>query len=132
MKSPSRSRIAATLVFAAFGFACPGLQGPQPGIEIIQTGDGPTPTETDTVLVHYHGTFPDGRVFDSSVQRRKPASFSLNSVIPCWTIAFQELPVGSKARLVCPPELAYGPEGAGGVIPPDATLHFEVELLAIE
>ena len=86
---------------------------------------------TDTVTVHYRGTFPDGREFDSSYKRGQPTSFPLNGVIPCWTEAVQLMKVGGKARITCPPRLAYGERGAGGVIPPNATLVFEIELLGI-
>jgi len=95
-------------------------------------GSGPGPEATDTVRVHYHGTFPDGSVFDSSVERGQPATFPLNRVIRCWTEGVQLMKVGGKARLVCPPEIAYGARGAPPRIPPSATLHFEVELLAIQ
>lgn len=95
-------------------------------------GSGAQPQATDTVQVHYRGTFPDGREFDSSHARGQPATFPLNRVIPCWTEGVQRMKVGGKARLVCPPAIAYGSRGAGNVIPPDATLHFEVELLAIQ
>jgi len=98
----------------------------------ITEGSGPSPSATDTVQVHYHGTFPDGRVFDSSVERGKPASFPLNRVIACWTEGVQKMKVGGKAKLVCPPALAYGERGAPPTIPPNATLIFEVELLAIQ
>lgn len=94
-------------------------------------GSGPHPKPTDTVLVHYHGTFPDGSVFDSSVERREPARFPLNRVIPCWTRGVAEMKVGGKAKLVCSPGVAYGERGAPPRIPPNATLHFEVELLEI-
>lgn len=94
-------------------------------------GTGASPVPTDKVKVHYRGTFPDGKEFDSSYSRGQPAEFSLNRVIPCWTEGVQRMKVGGKAKLVCPPEIAYGPRGAGGVIPPNATLHFEVELLGI-
>ena len=80
--------------------------------------------------VHYHGTLPDGKVFDSSVQRGQPAEFQLNQVIPCWTEGLQKMKVGGKARLVCPSDLAYGDRGRPS-IPPGATLVFEVELLEI-
>jgi FKBP-type peptidyl-prolyl cis-trans isomerase FkpA len=96
----------------------------------ITPGRGPSPTATDTVRVHYHGTFPDGKVFDSSVQGGQPIEFALNRVIPCWTEGLQRMRVGEKARLVCPSDIAYGNQGRSG-IPPGATLVFEVELLAI-
>lgn len=94
-------------------------------------GTGPNPTASDVVVVHYHGTFPDGQVFDSSVQRGEPARFPLNRVIPCWTQGVQQIKVGGKAKLVCPPETAYGERGAPPRIPANATLVFEVELLDI-
>jgi len=95
-------------------------------------GSGPSPGASDVVRVHYHGTFPDGSVFDSSVDRGEPAVFPLNRVIPCWTEGVSMMKVGGKARLVCPPEIAYGPRGAPPRIPPNATLHFDVELIAIQ
>ncbi len=98
----------------------------------LKDGSGPQPAATDTVKVHYRGTFPDGREFDSSIARGKPAEFPLNRVIPCWTEGVQKMKVGGKAKLVCPPAIAYGERGTpGGPIPPNATLHFEVELLDI-
>ena len=81
--------------------------------------------------MHYRGTLPDGREFDSSYKRGEPASFPLDRVIKCWTEGVQRMKVGGKARLTCPSAIAYGERGAGGVIPPNATLHFEVELLGI-
>jgi FKBP-type peptidyl-prolyl cis-trans isomerase FkpA len=99
--------------------------------QTMQEGSGPQPKETDTVRVHYRGTFPDGKEFDSSFKRGQPAEFPLNRVIKCWTEGVQKIKVGGKAKLTCPPELAYGERGAGGTIPPNATLQFEVELLAI-
>lgn len=104
------------------------------GLEITHTvvGDGASPKPTDRVQVHYHGTFADGRVFDSSVDRGKPAVFPLNRVIPCWTEGLQLMKVGGKATLVCPPAIAYGARGAPPRIPANATLNFEVELLAIQ
>jgi FKBP-type peptidyl-prolyl cis-trans isomerase FkpA len=96
-------------------------------------GKGASPTATDTVRVHYRGTFPDGREFDSSYKRGQPASFPLNRVIKCWTEGVQRMKVGSKAKLTCPAAIAYGERGAGGgEIPPNSVLQFEVELLAIE
>ncbi|MBL8314062.1 MAG: FKBP-type peptidyl-prolyl cis-trans isomerase [Rubrivivax sp.] len=97
----------------------------------LQEGQGASPSATDTVSVHYRGSFPDGREFDSSHKRGKPASFALNRVIRCWTEGVQRMKVGGKARLTCPAALAYGARGAGDVIPPNAVLSFEVELLAI-
>lgn len=99
--------------------------------QTMQEGSGAQPKETDTVRVHYRGTFPDGKEFDSSFKRGQPAEFPLNRVIKCWTEGVQKIKVGGKAKLTCPPELAYGERGAGGTIPPNATLQFEVELLAI-
>ena len=98
----------------------------------VVEGKGPSPTAADTVKVHYRGTFPDGREFDSSYARNAPATFPLGRVIPCWTEGVQKMKVGGKAQLVCPPGIGYGERGAGnGKIPPNATLRFEVELLEI-
>lgn len=97
----------------------------------LAEGSGATPTAGDTVRVHYRGTFPDGREFDSSYSRRQVATFPLGGVIPCWTEGLQRIKVGGKARLTCPSHLAYGPRGAGRTIPPNAVLHFEVDLVEI-
>lgn len=97
----------------------------------LKDGSGAQPAATDTVRVHYRGTFPDGREFDSSYKRGQPTEFPLNRVIPCWTEGVQKIKVGGKAKLTCPSAIAYGERGAGGVIPPNAVLQFEVELLAI-
>jgi len=97
----------------------------------IKPGTGASPAATATVKVHYHGKLPDGTVFDSSVDRGQPTEFALNGVIPCWTEGVQKMKVGEKARLVCPPEVAYG-DGGQGPIPPGSTLDFEVELLEIK
>ena len=99
--------------------------------EVLAEGDGATPGPTSTVTTHYHGTLIDGTVFDSSVQRGRPASFPVNGVIAGWTEALQLMQVGDKWRLFLPPELAYGDRGAGGAIGPGATLIFEVELLEV-
>ena len=98
----------------------------------LTEGKGASPKATDTVQVHYKGTFPDGKEFDSSYKRGQPTEFPLNRVIKCWTEGVQMMKVGGKAKLTCPPSLAYGEKGAGGVIPPNATLQFEVELIAIK
>jgi FKBP-type peptidyl-prolyl cis-trans isomerase FkpA len=98
--------------------------------EPLKEGSGASPKATDTVRVHYRGTFPDGREFDSS-KGGQPAEFPLNRVIRCWTEGVQLMKPGGRAKLICPPATAYGERGAGGVIPPNATLHFEVELLSV-
>jgi FKBP-type peptidyl-prolyl cis-trans isomerase FkpA len=97
----------------------------------LQEGQGASPRASDTVRVHYRGTFPDGREFDSSHKRGAAASFPLDRVIKCWTEGVQKMKVGGKAKLTCPAAIAYGERGAGGVIPPKATLLFEVELVGI-
>jgi FKBP-type peptidyl-prolyl cis-trans isomerase FkpA len=97
----------------------------------LTEGKGDSPAPTDKVKVHYKGTFPDGKEFDSSYKRGEPTEFPLNRVIPCWTEGVGMMKVGGKAKLTCPASIAYGERGAGGVIPPNATLLFEVELLAI-
>jgi FKBP-type peptidyl-prolyl cis-trans isomerase FkpA len=95
-------------------------------------GTGPSPGPGDTVKVNYRGTFPDGREFDSSYKRGEAIEFPLSGVIKCWTEGVQLMKVGGKAKLTCPSPIAYGERGAGGVIPPNATLLFEVELLGIK
>jgi FKBP-type peptidyl-prolyl cis-trans isomerase FkpA len=97
----------------------------------VKDGSGASPKASDTVKVNYRGTFPDGKEFDSSYKRNKAIEFPLANVIPCWTEGVQRMKVGGKAKLTCPASIAYGSRGAGGVIPPNATLLFEVELLAI-
>lgn len=113
----------------------------EPGAEVtasgivyrsIMEGKGDSPRPLDRVRVHYRGTFPDGREFDSSYSRNEPADFPLNRVIKCWTTGLQRMKVGGKAKLACPSATAYGEKGSGdGEIPPNATLLFEVELIAI-
>ena len=99
----------------------------------LQEGTGASPKATDRVSVHYRGTFPEsGREFDSSYKRNQPTEFPLNGVIACWTEGVQKMKVGGKAKLTCPPSIAYGARGAAGVISPNATLNFEVELLGIK
>jgi FKBP-type peptidyl-prolyl cis-trans isomerase FkpA len=101
-------------------------------VKHTKAGTGASPKASDTVQVHYRGTLANGTEFDSSHKRGKPASFPLNGVIPCWTEGVQKLKVGGSATLTCPPATAYGSRGAGNAVPPNATLTFEVELLAIE
>ena len=98
----------------------------------LKDGTGASPTASDVVKVNYRGTFPDGREFDSSYKRNQAIEFPLGNVIPCWTEGLQRMKVGGKAKLTCPASIAYGTRGAGGVIPPNATLLFEVELLGIQ
>ncbi len=99
--------------------------------EVLTSSIGQKPTLNDVVTTHYHGMLIDGKVFDSSVQRGKPASFPVSGVIKGWTEALQLMSVGSKWRLFIPSELAYGAQGAGQLIGPYSTLVFDVELLEI-
>ena len=99
----------------------------------LKDGSGASPTAADAVKVHYRGTLTDGTEFDSSIKRGQPAEFPLGRVIKCWTEGVQRMKVGGKAKLTCPAAIAYGERGTpGGPIPPNATLIFEVELLAIK
>ena len=98
---------------------------------VMKEGTGEKPKSTETVKVHYHGTLLNGTVFDSSVDRKEPATFPLDGVIKGWTEGLQLMPTGSKYKFVLPSELAYGERGAGGDIGPNAVLTFEVELLEI-
>jgi FKBP-type peptidyl-prolyl cis-trans isomerase FkpA len=100
-------------------------------VSVITPGTGPAPKAGDSVKVHYHGTLPNGAVFDSSVQRGEPATFPLAGVIPCFSEGLQLMKVGGKSRLVCPADLAYGDRGSPPRIKPGSTLVFEVELLEI-
>jgi len=100
--------------------------------EVLETGSGDKPGPGSTVVTHYHGTFVDGRVFDSSVERGEPAEFGVNQVIPGWTEALQMMSVGDKWRIACPPTLAYGDQGAGDSIPPGTALVFEIHLIEIK
>jgi FKBP-type peptidyl-prolyl cis-trans isomerase FkpA len=120
----------ATLVAAAKE---PGAKTTASGLVIRMTkeGAGTQPTAASTVKVHYKGTFPDGKEFDSSYKRGEPIEFPLSGVIRCWTEGVALMKVGGAARLTCPSAIAYGARGAGGVIPPNATLVFEVELLGV-
>jgi FKBP-type peptidyl-prolyl cis-trans isomerase len=100
--------------------------------KVLKAGDGKKPTEADTVECHYRGTLIDGTEFDSSYRRGQPATFKVTGVIPGWREALKLMPAGSKWQLLIPPQLAYGERGAGRYIGPNATLIFEVELLAIK
>jgi FKBP-type peptidyl-prolyl cis-trans isomerase len=111
-----------------------GVKTTQSGLqyEVIKEGEGPAPSITDQVTVHYHGTLMNGTVFDSSVERGEPMTFPVSSVIPGMQEALLMMPVGSKWKIYVPSVLAYGETGAGGVIEPNSPLIFEVELLKIE
>jgi FKBP-type peptidyl-prolyl cis-trans isomerase FkpA len=125
LASPSGAHAQASAARATANLS-PGLT-----YKSVREGTGASPTATDAVRVHYRGTLMNGTEFDSSYKRNEPATFPLSRVIPCWTQGVQRMKVGGKAELVCPPELAYGERGAGNDIPPNATLRFEIELLAI-
>ena len=124
----------ATCALATSALAAAPAETLPSGVKVVHTtdGTGANPKATDTVKVHYKGTLADGKEFDSSYKRGTPASFPLNRVVPCWTEGMQKIKVGGKATLTCPPATAYGDRGAGAAVPPNATLTFEVELLAIE
>jgi FKBP-type peptidyl-prolyl cis-trans isomerase FklB len=99
--------------------------------EVLAEGAGQSPAASDQVVVHYTGKLIDGTVFDSSVERGEPATFGVTQVIPGWVEALQMMKPGAKWRVFIPSNLAYGPQGAGGVIGPNATLIFDVELLSV-
>jgi FKBP-type peptidyl-prolyl cis-trans isomerase FklB len=100
--------------------------------EVLESGQGDSPGPRSMVVTHYHGTFVDGTVFDSSVERGQPAEFGVHEVIPGWTEALQMMSVGDKWRIACPPRLAYGEQGAGDSIPPNTALVFEIHLIEIK
>ncbi len=124
----------ASAAFLADNAAKDGVTTTASGLQYSVLSSGPaggaSPTTADSVLAHYHGTFVDGSVFDSSVDRGEPAEFGLTQVIPGWTEALQLMKTGDKWRLFIPADLAYGPTGSGP-IPPHSTLIFDVELLEI-
>lgn len=111
----------------------PGAKVTASGLVIlmVKEGKGTQPSVASTVKVHYRGMFPDGREFDSSYSRGEPIEFPLTGVIKCWTEGVALMKVGGAARLTCPSSIAYGARGAGNVIPPNATLVFEVQLLGV-
>lgn len=99
--------------------------------EIKKEGEGKSPEAKDSVTVHYTGTLIDGRVFDSSVQRGEPATFGVTQVIPAWVEALQMMKPGAEWCIYCPSHIAYGPNGAGGMIGPNETLIFDIQLIAV-
>lgn len=119
--------------YLATNRAKPGVVVTPSGLQyrVITVGTGRKPYASDQVTVHYRGTLVDGTEFDSSIRRNEPATFPVGGVISGWIEALQMMPEGSKWELVIPANLAYGSRGAGGAIPPDATLIFEVELIKI-
>ena len=131
--SDSAANIASGDAFRAEFAARDGVATTASGLmyEVITEGDGPKPGATAQVEVHYHGTLTDGTVFDSSRDRGETIVFGLNQVISGWTEALQLMPVGSTYRIVLAPELAYGDRGAPPVIGANATLVFEVDLVAV-
>jgi peptidyl-prolyl cis-trans isomerase A (cyclophilin A) len=126
-----RKKMARTDALAQIGKKWPKLTTTKSGLmfEVLKQGSGGSPGPTSQVSVNYTGTLLDGKVFDSTSSRGKPASFQVNRVIPGWTEALVTMKRGEKVRLVIPPELAYGAQGYPGVIPPDSFLVFEVELI---
>lgn len=132
-RTPVLILLAACAVSLAVKAAEPKTQTTASGLvyQSVVEGKGAHPGASSVVRVNYRGTFLDGREFDSSYKTGSPIEFPLNGVIPCWTEGLQKMKEGGKAKLTCPPQIAYGKRGAGGVIPPDATLKFEVELLKI-
>lgn len=125
----------ATALAAPLVFAAPAAVETLPSgvtVQKLNQTSGAQPKASDQVKVHYRGTLENGTEFDSSYKRGEPAKFPLSRVIPCWTQGVQKLKVGEKAKLVCPPKTAYGDAGIPGTIPPNSTLNFDVELIAIE
>ncbi len=132
-KVASETRLREGRAFLAANKTKPGVVTLPSGLQytILKKGNGPSPKLTDTVRTHYHGTFINGEVFDSTIESNQPATFQVGGVIPGWTEALQLMSVGSKWRLFVPSELAYGPQGKGPV-GPHSVLIFDVELLGIE
>ena len=130
---PIRAPLRASSTFLAENAAKPGVETMASGlqVEMLEPGDGPHPAPDDRVVVQYEGSLADGTVFDSSYVRGQPAMFMVGELIPGWQEGLQQMRPGGKARFVIPSDLAYGADGAGGVIPPNAALVFQVELLGI-
>jgi FKBP-type peptidyl-prolyl cis-trans isomerase FklB len=134
-KKKAQKNIEAGKKFLEANKAKPGVIVTASGLqyEVLKQGTGPKPKDMNTlVTAHYHGTLIDGTVFDSSVQRNKPLQIKVNQVIRAWQEALMLMNVGTKLRIVCPPEIAYGERGSGSTIGPNAVLIFEMELLSID
>lgn len=131
--TPIRAPLRAASTFLADNAAKPGVETTASGlqVEVLEPGEGQQPGPADRVVVQYEGSLPDGTVFDSSYVRGQPAMFTVGELIPGWQEGLQMMRPGGKARFVIPSDLAYGAEGAGGVIPPNSALVFQVELLGI-
>ncbi len=129
----SLATLAAASVLAATGALAGKPETTASGLiyESLKDGTGTQATPDASVQVHYRGTLTDGKEFDSSYKRGQPATFPLNRVIPCWTEGVAKMKEGGKAKLTCPPGIAYGARGAGSAVPPNATLNFEVELIKV-
>ena len=134
MAQDASSNLAQGQAFLKENAAKPGIHTTPSGLQykVLAEGHGKSPKATDTVLVHYRGTTIDGQEFDSSYKRNEPISFPLNGVIPGWTEGVQLMKEGGKIQLFIPSNLAYGSRGAGGVIAPDSTLVFDIELLKVQ
>lgn len=134
MAQDASSNLAKGQAFLKENATKPGVHTTPSGLQykVITEGHGKSPKSTDTVLVHYRGTTIDGTEFDSSYKRNEPISFPLNGVIPGWTEGVQHMKEGGKMQLFIPSNLAYGSRGAGGVIAPDSTLVFDIELLKVQ
>jgi len=134
MAQDASSNLAKGQAFLKENATKPGVHTTPSGLQykVITEGHCKSPKATDTVLVHYRGTTIDGTEFDSSYKRNEPISFPLNGVIPGWTEGVQLMKEGGKMQLFIPSNLAYGSRGAGGVIAPDSTLVFDIELLKVQ
>jgi FKBP-type peptidyl-prolyl cis-trans isomerase len=133
LAAQAKERVA-TAAFLAQKAAEPGAEQLPSGLiyKLVKPGTGPQPSPASTVKVHYDGRLVDGTVFDSSRKRGEPSVFPLGRVIKCWTEGVGKMKVGEQAQLVCPANIAYGERGQPGLIPGNATLVFEVELISIE
>lgn len=134
MEEQAAGNLTASEEFLAENSGKEGVVTLESGLQykVIEEGTGPSPSATDTVVVHYSGTLVDGTEFDSSYQRGRPAEFPVNGVIPGWTEALQLMKEGGKWEVFIPPDLAYGERGAGQRIGPNAALIFEVELIEVK